>query len=697
MPDTNDKYKKKVTVVNDSVNMVGGKRAFYRQDDNSIHVMKGNMNWNDFGFDVKGENKPVELNVIHERQHQINHKKGIYSANMSLNEHYQRGIHDEITALVAEKLELRRQYKSCQTQQDRKAFIDKYSQYPEYKDYISAIATGRINPNSTSTKDYLAEMAFIKDSSIKYRADPTDDVYRKQWTDNALAYAIKNNGHIMSDPQALREDVRKMYNIGGFDFSKVGRQDIYLIENQSIVTADRLLQQGADPQKIARFIRQGEGTFRLAESLDVSGLSRQQAETVLQTAIVTQCISQDIAGDLAMGQTPNYDYDYIARNNRNKIAVYLDMKRDIWEKQGLLSEEGNEDKYNELMQKAKEIQLDPQSWFDNAKSFLSIAKDPAKADELAKLKDRIRELQGQTANLDEVVADKDKIKLPLDRNSLEDVLADIAAKQAEDDAWREKYRNEHPEEFEEHPSDPYDIEVMDLESDMLKDEFEQLQKNESKQQEQSSFSKMNLYNVSIDGIYGTIEVPSYNSAEIKTTIDDRTGNSTQVGFIEGKKHGAEISFDKDGKITDLKMFDNGKEIDLSNHKVDVNIADDENGNKAFTTYLDDNPFGYGLAIDSSGNSITSFYDINGYPINPSRDAETKITDEHIFTEDLTKQMEDAFLSKSEKPDTANSQTPIFLDLWNRPNKSFSLSLNNSSQTSRQTRIPFIGNRDSSER
>ena len=76
----------------------------------------------------------------------------------------------------------------------------------------------------------------------------------------------------------LKKEIQDIYQIGGIDFTKYGNHKDMILENQSIKAAENLLHQGASPQKIIAFMNEGEGPFKLAESLDVSGLSKEQAE-----------------------------------------------------------------------------------------------------------------------------------------------------------------------------------------------------------------------------------------------------------------------------------------------------------------------------------------------------------------------------------------------------------------------------------
>lgn len=634
MPISNDKYRTKITVRNDSVSIVGSTSATYSQTDDAIYVKKGDMSWDDFGFDNAPGGKDPDLMFVHERQHQINAHKGVGQADMSLTENYQRDVHNEITALIAEKLEIRRQYQNCKNDQERAAFFEKFAHDDSNMDYINAIKSGKVNPNSTSRADFLKEMAFIKDSSIQFRADPTDDAYKESWTKHAEIFLAQRGDRVSSNPEALKREVQSMYNIGGFDFNTVGRKDIYVIENQSISAADNFLRQGADPQKVVRFMQQEEGAFKLAESLDVSGLNKEQAEKVLQTAFVTQELSKDIAGNLALGEDPSFSYDYIARENREKLAIYLDMKSDIWEKNGTLSEQGDEAKFNELMKKAKEIELDPQGWYNETKGILIIAKDPSRADELAQLKQRIEQLQGKHVNFDDVITNPQEYKLPLDGTSKEEVLAEMARKEAENAKFWEEYYQEHPRE-QQRLSDPYEVEITDLTSNILGDELRQREENERIVEPLYPNKQSKVYTPIGDGQMIEVPAPKFNKAEIKTIVNEDDGTSTQVALIDGKKHGVELQYDKDGNILcdkdgniDYKIYDHGKELDKSKHQVEFNIQT-KDGLTYSGVKLDGADFGATIVTDENGKTKAAFYEQGGAEIRAAENAKIEKTTESV--------------------------------------------------------------------
>ncbi len=608
---TPDKYKTTITLQNDSVTAVGNSGAYYIHEDNRIYVNKGDVKFSDFGFDNAPDNEQYEgLYLVHEREHQIDlSEKRVGTADMSLNEDYQRNVHLEIGALIAEKLEIRRQYKTAETKAEKSAILARFAQNLDHAGYIAAIQSGKINPDSKSSKDFAAEMAFIKESATKYRADPNDDGYRKNWEQHTMSYLSRRGESARSNPAALRQEVHAIYQIGGIDFTKYGAHQDIVLENQSILTADKMLAQGAKPQKIIAFMNEGEGPFKLAESLDVSGLSREQAQEVLQTAIVSQELAENIAGDLALGESPAYDFDFIASNLKEKTAVYLDLKSDIWEKNHTLSEHGDPEKFAKLMQQAKSVTLDPNQWFENTKRILRAAKEPAMAGELAAIKQRMAEYQGKTVNIDETITNMDKFKRPLDGTTTEEVLRQKAEKaKADADFLAEYYKQNPPQK---RLSDPYQAEIMDLNSDMLKDELAAREKSEQEKKIKPHAQRPTptTYTLSDGGIDIAIPNTDYKSAELKRLSNEK-GETIDVSILDGKPHGSVMIMDKDGNIKDLKLYDHGKEIDLN-----ANALELKNEEKGGITHqyalLNGEKFGAETITEPNGTTTVAFWDKNG--------------------------------------------------------------------------------------
>src|SRR5574344_2078609 len=166
--DNAKKYTKNVTLRNDSVAMVSGVQGYYNQNSDEIFIRKGDMKISDFTDKMHNTDENEELILVHEDTHRISVSKGCGRTPMSLSEYYMEGMHSEIVSSMAEKLEIRRQYKDAKTQNDKNAVLQKFAHDEKNAEYVNAIKAKQINPDSKNRTDFIKEMGFIKDSSTKY-------------------------------------------------------------------------------------------------------------------------------------------------------------------------------------------------------------------------------------------------------------------------------------------------------------------------------------------------------------------------------------------------------------------------------------------------------------------------------------------------------------------------------------------------
>lgn len=474
----NDKYTRDITVRDEKVAMISGVGAYYQHDSGDIIIMKSEQDGQDFGMQ-RGAELPIELYLIHEREHEIDfEEKGVSKEKVSLNQYYQRDYHLEVGALIAEKLEIRRQFMEIESEEDRKKFFKKFGNNIENKDYIEALRSGEINPNSNSAEDFLKEMEFIKNSSVSFRCDPNDSSYHEQTVKNAIYYLTSEGENVKDNPLGFEKEVRSIYQIGGFDFTSVGDNNLYPMNANGLGVADNLLMAGVQTDKVVSFMEKGCSGFSIsnkafmkAEELDLSGLSQKQAEIVLQTAIVAQENANNIAESVCMGDTSKVDMNSFLDGNE-QIAMYLDMKRDIWEKDGTLSKKGDEEKFNKLMSEAKMVELDTKGWFSEVKGILSIAKDPNRKEEFEDLKKKVNENQGKVVSIDDFY---NSVRLPMEAKSAEEVLKDMHKREDENRRVTEESYINNPKqkesEVKDNLSEPYKIRIMDLNSPILSDEL----------------------------------------------------------------------------------------------------------------------------------------------------------------------------------------------------------------------------------
>ena len=473
-----DKYMTNITVRNDTVYNAYGTGAFYSPQQGDIVVLKEDNNLADYGFMLPQQDVINELIFIHERQHEIDHEeKGVGEAKLSLNGTFQRGYHLEVSALIAEKLEIRRQFKEAQTEEEKKAFFEKFSRNEANREYIRALKIKMFNPNNQTSQEFLKEMEFIKNSSINYRCDPNDTGYYGDISNNVVVQFMDGDVDVNSTSSDLEKEVKAIYQIGGFDFSTVGNQNLCLIDAPNLEVADKMLAEGVDASKVVRFIKSSEASFALADKLDVSGLSREQAEKVLQTAIVSSASANNIVENVCIDR--NVDYEFSMLNGQEQTALYLDIKNDIWEKNGTLSEAGDEEKFNRLMVDAKTIELDCEAWLNGVKDILPVARLAKFTPQYKEFYSKVQENQGKVVNVDDYFSG---LELPLKDKSVEEIVDNIEKREEASRKETEECNKNNPVQEEAKPrlSEPYQVKVFDLQSSVLADELKSILEKENK-------------------------------------------------------------------------------------------------------------------------------------------------------------------------------------------------------------------------
>ena len=126
-----------------------------------------------------------------------------------------------------------------------------------------------------------------------------------------------------------------------------------------------------------------------------------------------------------------------------------------------------------------------------------------------------------------------------------------------------------------------------------------------------------------DGMMMEVPNPKFDKAEIRTTINEATGETSQVALLDGQKHGAEIMRDKDGNITGYKVYDHGKELDPKDVRLDIQTKD---GMTSIQTTKDGKPFGAEIVSDAQGKTKAAFYEQNGVMIEGSEQAKIEKTE-----------------------------------------------------------------------
>ncbi len=124
-------------------------------------------------------------------------------------------------------------------------------------------------------------------------------------------------------------------------------------------------------------------------------------------------------------------------------------------------------------------------------------------------------------------------------------------------------------------------------------------------------------------IYGeksmSLNIRTYNTVNIYQEVKDNKV-SRIYSVVDGKKHGADVIFDKDGKIMTLSLYDRGKALDMNCTKYTYSVTEepviDENDvyigmQKHYYCLLNEKPFGVDIYEFDNNMSVT-VYERNGF-------------------------------------------------------------------------------------
>ena len=583
-----NKYTKNITVQNDTVKMVGDAKAWYNAMDNKISLAKGDLSFSDIFKNHKDKYISDEILLIHEAQHQITHSKkfpdklnGIYSQYLGYN-------HDEIIASIAEKLYLRTEYKSLKTAEEKSQFFETHKDLQQNKAYLVSLKMGRFKDSHKSSDAFLEEMAYIKNSSTNFWTSIASEGYDESHTELALSHLKKNSSNEDKFEASTNSEVKKvidhMYsNIGGLDFSKIGDDNTFLpVKNQSLLSADKMLKDGADINKVVNFVELGGNCYQQLQDMDFSGLNQEEVLTIIQTSMVVEELKNNIKLDLEEDRADiSYDFDFVTKYLKEQVAVFGDVKLDLLNKSNQLTQEGNPTKFTHLM--------------DMIKKF---------------------EVNNSTIDFDKTVSNSAELKLPLEGTSISEVLEEISTKKEQDKLyWEDYYKDKKTPKP--RVSDPYIVPILNLESNILKDEVAILF-NKEKILPLHDFSKKENISNSIETNLSKINSNEYKNVQIlKTQLPN--GQVVKGTIIDGKKHGLEVVENKQGEIVNYKLYNLGKEIDLKSNSFEMKTTK-TNGNEHSYLLLNNKKFGSEVVIDSSGQTKMSFYKEGGFIIPNSKES-----------------------------------------------------------------------------
>ena len=102
-----------------------------------------------------------------------------------------------------------------------------------------------------------------------------------------------------------------------------------------------------------------------------------------------------------------------------------------------------------------------------------------------------------------------------------------------------------------------------------------------------------------------VPVYTYQQAEIKH-LEQNDGSFVEVAMIDGKKHGAEIAYNADKSIQNIKLYNHGKEINLAKCQVEVKQEKKDGLNYQYVL-LDGKKFGMETVSDDKKQNLTVMF------------------------------------------------------------------------------------------
>lgn len=201
-------------------------KATKQQDENSsslniLAYFNPHNNTMTVNYDKEtGEEKKSEDVMVHEAQHNINYKNGLYKYPMSPENVYKTNMYDEISATTASLLSLRQKYLETG---DISVFDAQGGRFYYYK---NAVISGEITPGSNKQEDFDKEMKLI--------ANGTQEMWQKKIAPNyagqnfayARDYSDKYAEYYKYDDENYQRSKKIAMNIGGVDFSQYLEKDV---------------------------------------------------------------------------------------------------------------------------------------------------------------------------------------------------------------------------------------------------------------------------------------------------------------------------------------------------------------------------------------------------------------------------------------------------------------------------------------
>ncbi len=566
----------------------------------------------------------IKENISHEAKHAANARLGI--PDLSAEQFYKLRVLDEVSAWTVSVLCWREEYLAAE---DKEKFLEEAGKSSSWVsaavpyEYLEAIREGKVNPESKDPKEFDKEMQLLVGEQFKNMAAKNSG-YVKDFETATRLFMNTSDRKFQQDDAEFDRFARHYMTIGGLDFRKYLANDW----QDSIYVPERIENAGASLAQ--------DGNADNAQMLSVNGLvydgtvSLEQYHNLLQHQKIAESVfhnlDDNMKKDLQSGgrmydEQISQSYDlfnelsvYRGMSGDNAMESFLDVNMAL----ALNSGDGKAgENQAEYLKKLKEIYTVPGTDIDlttHIEGFdpnnVPIKECPA-IDEFRRNPEQYR---------------RDHPYKPMLSSALEYNQGETK--------WQE-----HSEEN--RVSDVLKMEVLDSGSDFLKAERESRAINQElerikKQEEAEKVEPLTVkpqprsYGM-LDGVKFYFNRPEvFQKAELKSYVNEQ-GEKIEVTMIDGKKHGAAFLRDENGNIKDVKLYDQGKEIDLSKHK--INIKDGkyiENGKEVSRTEvtLDGKLFG-AVVEKSSAGTKADFYDSKGVRMEGAPNAKMTQTEEYV--------------------------------------------------------------------
>lgn len=572
----------------------------------------GRMVRNVTSFTKNKSEAAIHAEISHEAKHASNASLGL--PDVSAEQFYKLSVLDEVSAHIVGALSWREKYLAAP---DKKKFLDDclntnlstITSEGIPLTYFEAIRDGKINPESDDPKEFDREMELIAREEFNNLSDKSS-TYVSQFEAITRGYMNRDDKSFQQNDEEFERFAKHYMTISGIDFRKYLDKDatsqIYIPDD--IHSASQNLEKTRDADQ-AQVVASGGLIYN-------GKISLEQYHKLLQ--------HQEIANNIL----------YNHRDPEERAALAAGDRR---------FDSSIKDTYDVFKGMVKEKDIKPSMDLALSRANKNV---PDNDEEYERLLKQIYTIPGTNVDLRDHIEGFDKENLPLKENAaIDEFLKDPEA-----------YKKAHPYErcyqgvLTHHEGAPEwqqadennkvsevkTVEVFNSDGDFLAAEREQralaaeLKRKEEEQKIEPLYTPKNLetYTPIGDNMMVQIKNPEFKTAELKTTINDADGSSTEVALLDGKKHGLEITRDKEGNITGYKVYNHGEEMDTQKHAIEIN-SKTENGLTAVSVTLDGQKFGAEIVSDTNGKTKVAFFEEGGALIQGTAQASYAKTEEHI--------------------------------------------------------------------